>query len=121
MLARPRWLDHAGSSRQTFAARNENLNQANKLVRSYATLIEALDRHRGKGGQQHVTVEHVHVHRGGQAIVGTVRPGGGVPPETEERAHAPASIPHERGTPMRRPNSERPAVPVAGGAGSDPL
>jgi hypothetical protein len=28
-------------------------------------------RHRGKG-QQKVTVEHVHVHSGGQAIVGTV-------------------------------------------------
>jgi hypothetical protein len=101
---------------QTFAARSENLNQANKLVRSYATLIEALDRHRGKVGQQHVTVKHVHIHQGGQAIVGTVHPGGGVPSKTEERAHAPASVPHERGTPMRRPNSERPALSVASGA-----
>src|SRR5438105_1131956 len=79
---------------QTFAARSENLNQANKLVRSYATLIEALDRYRGKGGQQHVTVKHVHIHQGGQAIGGTVHPGGGVPSKTEERAHAPASVPH---------------------------
>jgi hypothetical protein len=30
-----------------------------------------LNRHRGKG-QQKVTVEHVHVHEGGQAIVGNV-------------------------------------------------
>jgi hypothetical protein len=44
-------------------------NQANKLSRTYATLIEALNRHRGKG-QQKVTVEHVHVHAGGQAVVG---------------------------------------------------
>jgi hypothetical protein len=29
----------------------ENLNQANKLSRTYATLIEALNRHRGKGQQ----------------------------------------------------------------------
>ena len=56
---------------QTFEGRRENLNQANKLSRTYATLLEALNRHRGKG-QQKVTVEHVHVHEGGQAIVGNV-------------------------------------------------
>ena len=44
--------------------------------------LEALNRHRGKG-QQKVTVEHVHVHAGGQAVVGVVAtpagqgPGGG--------------------------------------------
>jgi len=41
---------------QTFEGRRENLNQANKLSRSYAVLLEALNRHRGKG-QQKVTVE----------------------------------------------------------------
>jgi hypothetical protein len=56
---------------QTLEGRRENLNQANKLSRTYATLLEALNRHRGKG-QQKVTVEHVHVHNGGQAIVGNV-------------------------------------------------
>ncbi len=61
---------------QTFEGRRENLNQANKLSRTYAALVEALDRHRGKG-QQHVKVEHVHVNQGGQAIVGAVTPGGG--------------------------------------------
>jgi hypothetical protein len=55
--------------------RRENLSQANKLSRTYATLLEALNRHRGKG-QQKVTVEHVHVHEGGQAIVGNVAGGG---------------------------------------------
>jgi len=35
--------------------------------------LEALQRYRGKG-QQKVTVEHVHVNAGGQAIVGTVHP-----------------------------------------------
>jgi hypothetical protein len=54
---------------QTFEARRENLSQANKLSRTYAALLDALNRHRGKG-QQKVTVEHVHVHSGGQAIVG---------------------------------------------------
>ena len=33
--------------------------------------LEALNKHRGKG-QQKVTVEHVHVHQGGQAIVGRI-------------------------------------------------
>jgi hypothetical protein len=41
-----------------------------------AAPLEALNRHRGKG-QQKVTVEHVHVHAGGQAVVGTVEAPGG--------------------------------------------
>ena len=61
---------------QTFEGRKENLNQASKLSRTYATLLESLNRHCGKG-QQKVTVEHVHVHEGGQAIVGAVQTGGG--------------------------------------------
>ena len=62
---------------QTFEGRRENLNQANKLSRTYGSLLKSLNRHRGKG-QQRVTVEHVHVHEGGQAIVGNVEsPGGG--------------------------------------------
>ena len=48
-----------------------HLNQVNKLSRTYVALVEGLNRHRGKG-QQKVTVEHVHVHQGGQAIVGHV-------------------------------------------------
>jgi hypothetical protein len=62
-------------SEQTLEGRRENLSQANKLSRTYALLLEALNRHRGKG-QQKVTVEHVHVHEGGQAIVGNVEQGG---------------------------------------------
>lgn len=69
---------------QTFEGRRENLSQANKLSRTYATLIEALNRHRGKG-QQKVTVEHIHVHDGGRAIVGNVsHPGGGLETKTED-------------------------------------
>jgi hypothetical protein len=55
-------------SEQTFEGQHENLRQATKLSRASAALLEALNRHRGKG-QQKVTVEHVHVHSGGQAIV----------------------------------------------------
>jgi hypothetical protein len=60
---------------QPFEGRQQNLNFANKLSRTYALHMEALDKHRGKG-QQKVTVEHVHVHQGGQAIVGNVNSGG---------------------------------------------
>jgi hypothetical protein len=43
--------------------------------RTFVELLAALDRRRGKGGQQVVRVEHVHVHQGGQAIVGNVQGG----------------------------------------------
>ena len=73
---------------QTFEGRRENLSQANKLSRTYAVLLDALNRHRGKG-QQKVTVEHVHVHAGGQAVVGNVEtPGGGGPSKSEDQPHA---------------------------------
>src|SRR6202030_3225961 len=80
---------------QTLEGRRDNLNQANKLSRTCATLIEALNRHRGKG-QQKVTVEHVDVHAGGQAVVGMVEsPGGEDQPKSQDQprakqiAHAP--------------------------------
>ena len=68
---------------QTYEGRQQNLSFANKLTRTYALAMEALDKHRGKG-QQKVTVEHVHVHQGGQAIVGNVQTGAGVQPKLEE-------------------------------------
>ena len=43
----------------------------NKLARTYAMQMEALKRYR-TGGEQKVTVQHVSVNEGGQAIVGTV-------------------------------------------------
>ena len=49
----------------------------NKLARTYAMQMEALKRYR-TGGEQKVTVQHVSVNEGGQAIVGNVNqaPGG---------------------------------------------
>ena len=49
----------------------------NKLTRTFAAQVEALKRYR-TGGQQTVTVEHVTVNEGGQAIVGPVTHGEGV-------------------------------------------
>ena len=64
------------------------MSQANKISRTYAVLLDALNHHRGKG-QQKITVEHVHIHSGGQAVVGVVAPRGGVQPKSEDQAHAP--------------------------------
>src|SRR5450759_3696502 len=42
-----------------------------KLVRAYCTTLETHRRLRG-GGEQKIIVKHVHVHEGGQAIVGSI-------------------------------------------------
>ena len=97
---------------QTFEGRSQNLNQANKLSRTWTTLLGALDKHRGKG-QQKVTVEHVHVHEGGQAVVGTVEATGGRGEcKFKERGHA-KQVAHAPEPPMRCANPEGDAMPVA--------
>ncbi|WP_422001185.1 hypothetical protein [Roseovarius mucosus] len=102
----------AMADKQTFEGRKENLNQANKLSRTWATLLDALNKHRGKG-QQKVTVEHVHVHAGGQAVVGTIeRPGGGDHTKTEEQPHA-KQIENAPEPTLWREDAERRAVPIA--------
>jgi hypothetical protein len=101
-------------SEQTFDGRKENLNQANKLSRTYTMLLDALNRHRGKG-QQKVTVEYVHVHSGGQAIVGAVETGGGVASGNQRQPHA-KHLAHAPVTPLRSENPEREPMPVAGDA-----
>jgi hypothetical protein len=47
----------------------------NKLLRTFTTQMEALRKYR-TGGEQKVTVHHVQVNEGGQAIVGNVNSGG---------------------------------------------
>ncbi len=56
----------------------------NKLARTFAAQVEALKRYR-RGGEHKVTLEHVTVNKGGQAIVGTVTPGGRGPSEKREK------------------------------------
>lgn len=64
-------LRRAALRGQTFEGRDMALKHAHKLMSLYAQQLAALDKHRGKG-QQKVTVEHVNVAPGGQAIVGNV-------------------------------------------------
>jgi hypothetical protein len=94
---------------QTFEGRREGLNQANKLSRTATMLVEALNRHRGKR-QQKVTVEHVHVHAGGQAIVGSVEQGGGG--VRQDGTHT-SAITHAPQSPLRGKDETRKAVPVS--------
>jgi hypothetical protein len=105
---------------QTFEGRRENLTQANKLSRTYAALTETLDHRRGKG-QQRITVEHVNVHAGGQAIVGDVTSGDKSSQKSKQQTHATREITHEPGIPMRSPDAERGTMPIARGARKAPV
>ncbi len=56
---------------------DSNINRFTKLMRLYNETLEALNRHRRKG-EQRVTVQHVYINKGGQAVVaGEFTPGGG--------------------------------------------
>jgi len=97
---------------QTFEGHRENLNQANKLSRSFAILLDALNRHRGKG-QQKVTVEHVHVHSGGQAVVGVLETAGARnAAQLEDQADA-RQITHAPQPSVRSEDKEREPVSIA--------
>jgi hypothetical protein len=90
-----------------------NLLNAQKLMALYVKQVAALDKHRGKG-QQKVTVEHVHVGAGGQAIVGTVEAGAAAGRRAEAARHPPRD--------PDRPRDCDPAPPpgpfAEGGAGA---
>jgi hypothetical protein len=103
---------------QSFEGRRENLTQANKLSRTYAALVDALNRHRGKG-QQKVTVEHVHLHAGGQAVVGAVGAECGVASGNQRQPHAQAqaqALTYAPVAPLWSENPKRNPVPLAGDA-----
>ena len=51
----------------------DEVELANKCIRTFAVLVDTLNRYRGKGNlQQTITVQHVNVNDGGQAIVGNI-------------------------------------------------
>jgi hypothetical protein len=84
MLAVQMAATHVATIRSArWLANTENIPQVqahyvgfNKLARTFAAQVEALRKHR-TGGTQTVTVQHVTVSDGGQAIVGNVQQGGG--------------------------------------------
>ncbi|UAB89709.1 hypothetical protein I5192_03225 [Ruegeria sp. SCSIO 43209] len=84
MLAVQMAATHVATIRSArWLATSDNLQQCqthntgfNKLTRTFAAQLEALRKYRN-GGKQTVTVQHVNVEDGGQAIVGNVQTGGG--------------------------------------------
>lgn len=71
-------MERVMDRRQSQEGIDLNLKRAARLMQLHLEQIEAWQRLKGKMGQQRVRVEHVHVHQGGQAIVGAVNaPGGG--------------------------------------------
>ena len=85
---------------QPFEAAQGFRKAAANASRTFIELLSALDRKRGKGGQQVVRVEHVHVHSGGKAIVGTVaqrprRRGRGCSRNSRRTPCTPARLAHD--------------------------
>ena len=85
-------LEHAANT-DMLAVRTEEMRNATRGTKAVADLMEALDRHRGRG-KQSVTVGQVTVETGGQAIVGNVNSEGRrstKPEETENPNDDPPS------------------------------
>jgi hypothetical protein len=102
---------------ETVPQQDSASNAFNKLARTFAAQVEALKRYRS-GGEQKMTVQHVHVAEGGQAIVGNVNApteGVGHAKKTEEQPHALAYAPDV--AMPRQIEAERAKVPSSRGAG----
>jgi len=76
----------------------------NKFARTFTAQMEALKRYRS-GGEQNVTVHHVSVKEGGQAIVGNITQNSGQ--TTAGKAASPPALTHSKVAPME-PVSEAP-------------
>jgi hypothetical protein len=91
----------------------------NQLQRTFTAQIEALKRYR-TGGEQKVTVQHVSVSEGGQAIVGNVTQTASEP-MPERATRAPPALTHSNEPPMPRlDDPERGAVAVEHGRKAPP-
>jgi hypothetical protein len=66
------FLRNATADGQDIEVRDANVLRAVRLMRLFVEQLEAMARLKGKTREQKVTVEHVHVYEGGQAIVGAV-------------------------------------------------
>ena len=79
--AATKFLAQATPADQSVEGRDANVLRATRLMRLFNEQLEAMQKLKGKAGQQKVTVEHVHVYQGGQAVVGAVSSGKGGPGE----------------------------------------
>jgi hypothetical protein len=104
----------------TFARRLahvENISQQdstertfNKLVRTFAAQMEALKRYRS-GGEQKVTVQHVTVGEGGQAIVGNVMASRNAAPDKSSASQRALTDARAASMPTTEERGERAHVP----------
>ena len=69
-------LQKANLDDQYFDARIAYMKAASRFMRLFTEQLDCLNKHRGKG-QQKMTVKHIHVNEGGQAIVGNISKEGG--------------------------------------------
>jgi hypothetical protein len=112
--------------------RSDNIQQQDsnaltiaRLTKAFASQVDALAKLR-RGGEQRVVVEHVHIHSGAQAIVGTVTHTGGPRAliENQGQPHAtndPSPTVASDGEEMRCQDSNRETVPVTNGEGAQAL
>ena len=105
---------------ETAAAMRKGAVQAS---RGFVELLDALDRRRGKGGKQHITVKHLHVSDDARAVIGNFGAGGGeghgAAIDGEARARGQLEGPPSAGAilpEVRGKNPERQPVPRAGSA-----
>jgi hypothetical protein len=102
---------------QTVPVAGSYMNQANKLLRTFAAQMETLKRFRQKASQT-VRVDHVHVNEGGQAIVGNVNQGGGgAQQKSEVQPHEANQPANGQGPEVRGTQSTGEALPSPGDAG----
>ena len=66
------FLARATAPEQCVDIVDRNVLRATRLMRIFGEQLEAMQKLKGKTSQQRVTVEHVHVNAGGQAVVGAV-------------------------------------------------
>lgn len=66
------FLNRATAEGQTVEGAESCTKRAANLMRLFNEQVELMAKLKGKPSQQKVTVEHVHVYQGGQAIVGAV-------------------------------------------------
>jgi hypothetical protein len=71
------------SAVETIPQQDSAINGFNKLTRSYCAQMEALKKYRSSS-EQKITVQHVNVSDGSQAIIGNVTTGGGGIPKKED-------------------------------------
>jgi hypothetical protein len=71
------FTNQASQPESTPQKRSEDTERACRFLSLFIQQVDAMQRLKGKTGRQKVTVEHVNVHAGGQAIVGEVNTGRG--------------------------------------------